>query len=265
MLHRLKAICTALMICSTLSAPVAAEPVLKTLRTADENRGWEAVGRLNFGQQGFCTASLITADIVITAAHCLFNKDTGERIPVERIEFQAGLRFGRAEAYRGIRRVVLHPNYDYFRADGLDRVGSDLAILELDRPIRNGYVRPFRTEQNIAMGQTVQVVSYARERSDAPSRQDSCDVLTRDHAILVLSCAVDFGASGSPVFSIIDGEPRIVSIISAKAEWQGQPVALAAAMEGELDVLISELARTPALRPVGKTVRVNDPVETNSN
>jgi len=222
------------------------------------------VWRLNFGEQGFCTASLVTADVVITAAHCLFNKITGERVPSEEIEFQAGLRFGRAEAYRGIRRIVLHPDYDFSDENRLGRVGSDLALLELDRPVRNGHVRPFQTQLRIQVGQTVQVVSYAKDRADAPSREDSCTVLTRDNDILVLSCSVDFGASGAPVFAMFSGQPRIVSVISAKAEWEGQPVALAAVMEGELDTLISEFARTPAFAPVGKTIRVGSTTDTSA-
>jgi V8-like Glu-specific endopeptidase len=238
--------------------PGLAEPSLKLLGTADEGRGWEAVGRLDLGSRGFCTGSLITADIVMTAAHCLFDKVTGERVPTDEVEFQAGLRFGRAEAYRGVRRIVLHPGYDFQADDRLHRVGSDLALLELDRPVRSGHVRPFRTQTRINTGQVVQVVSYARDRSDAPSREEACRVLARDHDILVLSCAVDFGASGSPVFATFDGETRIVSVISAKAEWKGQPVSLAAVMEGELDVLVSEFARTPAFGPVGRTLVVED-------
>ncbi|MGB3407812.1 MAG: S1 family peptidase [Jannaschia sp.] len=246
-------------------APAGAQQErLHTLRTADESRGWEAVGRLNFGESGFCTAALVTADVVLTAAHCLYNTTTGERVPATEIEFQAGLRFGRAEAYRGIRRIVVHPDYDFSDEDRLSRVGSDLALLELDRPVRSGHVRPFRTQIRVQTGQTVQVVSYAKDRADAASREEDCTILTRDDDILVLSCSVDFGSSGAPVFAMYNGEVRVVSVISAKAEWEGRPVALAAVMEGELDALISEFARTPASSPVGKTVSAQSPVETSA-
>ena len=244
------------------AAPAAAETTLRTLRTADDNRGWEAVGRLNLGDSGFCTASLITSDVVLTAAHCLYDQKTGARIDPEEIEFQAGLRFGRADAYRGIRRLVVHPDYDFSDANRLGRVGSDLALLELDQPVRLGHVHPFRTQLRVEPGQDVQVVSYARDRADAPSREEACTILTRDAEILVLSCEADFGASGSPVFVMFGEEMRIVSVISAKARWEGQDVSLAAVMEGELDALISEFARTPASGPVGKRVAASDPVET---
>lgn len=231
------------------------ETPFETLATADQSRGWEAVGRLNFGDKGFCTAALVTSDIVLTAAHCLYDKDTGARVATEEIEFQAGFRFGRADAYRGIRRVVVHPDYSFSTAEQLDRIGSDLALLELDRPVRSTSIRPFRTQIRVREGQHVQVVSYAKDRAEAPSREGDCEVLARDADILVLSCSVDFGSSGAPVFAVYEGELRIVSVIAAKATWAGRPVSLAAVMEGELDRLIREFARTPATTPVGKVVR----------
>jgi V8-like Glu-specific endopeptidase len=261
--HVIRSIFAILVAVSAMIPPASAEG-LRTLSTADENRGWEAGGRLNFSESGFCTAALVTSDVVLTAAHCLFDRETGRAVPPEEIEFQAGLRFGRAEAYRGVRRIVIHPDYDFSDEDRLSRVGSDIALLELDRPVRLGHVRPFRTQFRVRPGQTVEVVSYARSRAAAPSREEACKILTRDEEVLVLSCEVDFGSSGAPVFAVFDGEVRIVSVISAKAEWDGRPVALAAAMEGKLAPLLEAFSRTPAFAPVGAGVAVTDTRETAS-
>ncbi|KIT17804.1 trypsin-like serine peptidase [Jannaschia aquimarina] len=239
---------------------------MEILATADQSRGWEAVGRLDFGGDGFCTAALVTSDIVLTAAHCLYDNATGKPVPPEKIQFRAGLRYGRAEAYRGIRRIVVHPDYAIEDVDRLSVIGSDLALLELDRPVRATHVKPFRTHLAIREGDEVQVVSYAKDRAEAPSREESCKVLTRDRDILVLSCSVDFGSSGAPVFVRQGDEVRIVSVISAKAAWDDKPVALAAVMEGEFEALLSEFARTPALAPVGnKTVRPREVRPTSSD
>jgi V8-like Glu-specific endopeptidase len=226
------------------------EPRLREHRTEAENRGWEAVGRLNLGERGFCTASLVTSDVVLTAAHCLFDED-GERIASEEIEFHAGLRHGEADARRGVRRIVLHPDYDVHAVSRLPRVGNDLALVELDRPVRKGRVTPFRTMPGIGEGTRVHVLSYAKDRSEAPSREEACEVLDRDADVLVLSCSVDFGASGAPVFVDAPGGLRVVSVISAKAMWRGREVALAAVMEGELDRLLTAFSLTPAHAPVG--------------
>ncbi len=102
----------------------------------------------------------------------------------------------------------------------------DVALLELQHPIRNGVIDPFETDVRPQTGDRIGVVSYAHNRSEAPSVQETCEVMSRQQGVLVMSCQVDFGSSGSPVFSFASGTPRIVSVVSAKAEADGVPVSL---------------------------------------
>ncbi|MFP4043939.1 MAG: trypsin-like serine peptidase [Rhodosalinus sp.] len=222
---------------------------LETLDTGDKSRGWEAVGRLDIGGTGFCTGALIAPDLVLTAAHCLFDKDSGARLDHREITFLAGWRNGRAEAYRAIRRAVAHPNYVYQSETGPLRVQNDVALLELVRPIRNTTVIPFATGAQPGPGAEIGVVSYARDRAEAPSLQEVCRVRARQSGVLVMDCDVDFGASGAPVFSIGPEGPRIVSVVSAMAEMAGRKVSLGTALEGPLALLHAELAAGRGLAP----------------
>lgn len=216
---------------------------LKRLNTGDDTRGWEGVGRLDVAGKGFCTGALIAPDLVLTAGHCLFDRATGNEVDPTTIEFRAGWRDGRASAYRNVRRAVVHPEYTYDGSATTERVRNDLALLELDRPIRNTQVLPFSTAERPGKGDEIGVVSYALDRSEAPSMQELCHVMARQNGILVMSCDVNFGSSGAPIFRFErDGSARIVSVVSAKAEAQGMPVSLGTALEGPLARLRAELA-----------------------
>ena len=229
----------------------AESSVLKSLETRESGRSWAAVGRLTLDdEQGFCTAALIAPDVILTAAHCLYDNETGKKYPLDIFEFQAGWRHGRAEAYRRIKSALTHPKYKFNSTKDVKKVSQDIAIVVLDRPIQNGGIDPFVVAPLPTQGEDVAVVSYARGRKNAPSIQSTCKVVARQEGILVMTCDVDYGASGSPVFKITPQGVAIVSVISAMANVQEQKVSLGGSLAKAL-VDLTYLAQKSGMLAIG--------------
>lgn len=219
-----------------------AQTPLIALDTTDAGRDFAAVGRLDLDGRGFCTATLVAEDLVLTAAHCLFDRRSGARLPLAGLTFMPGFRNGSAAAYRAVRRAAVDPRYRLRDPDPVTRVGADLALLELSQPIRVAGIAPLGVAERTPGLTDVSVVSYAREREQAPSLERSCSVLTEEERAQVLSCDVDFGASGAPVFRSLGGVPELVAVVSAKAVWEGRRVALASRIEDRVGRLADLLA-----------------------
>lgn len=203
------------LLIAVLMAPAAwADSALDRLTLRSERLGWEAVGRLDVGSVGFCTGVLVAPDLVLTAAHCLYDNANGIRRDPTKMMFRAALRDGHAVAQVQVRRAVVLPGYDPLDVDQLTQLQNDAALLQLTRSIPAAHAAPFTVGRRVNTGDRVSVVSYARGRSEAPSWQRDCRVSVRGQGAVGFTCDVDFGSSGAPVFETTKGRPRIVSIVS---------------------------------------------------
>lgn len=221
-------------LCGT-ALPTAAQQQTTGLRgMAKENEAlvWQAVGRLDAEATGFCTATLISPELVLTAAHCVYDDRTRSLIAPEDMTFRAGLRNGRSAAARAVAQVEAHPKYTPGTGVSPENIRHDVALLRLKEPIPTSELDPFVLHESLVSSGPVSVVSYGRQRENVPSRQDVCQVQATREDIMFMDCDVTFGSSGSPVFSHKNGRGQIVSVISSMANIDGRRVALGMRLPG---------------------------------
>ncbi|WP_246149786.1 trypsin-like serine peptidase [Tritonibacter litoralis] len=228
---------------------------LRRLTQRGDLLGWEAVGRLDLSGLGYCTATLIETDLVLTAAHCVYGKD-GKLLPADKITFRAGLSDGVALAERQALQVEAHPKYLANGKRSWDRVRHDVALIRLRDPISTTIADPFILHSGKDFGDDISITSYGRGRSGAPSRQKHCAIVDRYRDLYDFDCSTAPGSSGSPVFSKVGGRGRIVSIISGHRISNGRRIPYGMALPERVAELKAQMRRNRVTAPVGPATAV---------
>lgn len=232
---------------------------LTGLESANDARAWRAVGRLDAHGTGFCTATLIAPDLILTATHCVYNPQSGQRVKAAGLTFRAGLRQGTVVAERKIARIEVHPAYDPTTGNAATNIRFDVALLRLAVPIPTHIIDPFVVQDRAMTTGPVSVVSYGQGRMEVPSRQKVCHILDEVQQVVVMDCDITFGSSGAPVFSQAGGYVRIVSVISSMSALEGQHLAYGMTLApriAELKQQMSSTGQTPVA--AARRIRVHN-------
>lgn len=253
------AMATAVLLGFMAQSVLAQSEGLRRLTDRDDLLGWEGVGRLDAAQGGFCTATLIAKDLVLTAAHCVFER--GRQRDAGELTFRAGLRDGFAIAEREIAAIAVPDAYRPGVGMQFDNVVQDVALLRLAQPITVAEADPFVLYQGALRGTEISVTSYGQGRAEALSRQRACQIVAEQDPLIAFDCNVTFGSSGAPVFVTNGPRKQIVSIVSGGARLNGKLVAVGMRLPGVVAGLKSDLRQqgstslAPQIRRLGTNER----------
>ena len=199
---------------------------------------WRGLGRLNVAGNRICTATLISADEVVTSAHCLFHPVTRHRAEPAEIHFVAGFWRDDYAALRHVTAIALLPDYVYTgqKVDIL-ALKPDLALLKLDQPISPEEAQPLKVIDWPGAPARFDIAGYGRDRPLIPSIREGCGVLAPIGPGVELDCPVVPGLSGAPV--VVSGGQELAALVS---------VSVGTRVKGESVIVIPLAPHLAALR-----------------
>jgi protease YdgD len=182
---------------------------------------WSAVGRVNLSGHGYCTGTLVGEGLVVTAAHCLWNRRLQRWWRTSDVHFVPGYQRDTYPAHSRAKAIHVAPNFPTPPRTTGAAFMNDWALIELEVPLgdKAGIVGwlPFDVGMWRKLGGpqlSLLVAGYRADRPHVLAVDHDCHVraFTAEGRLIEHRCAILFGDSGGPLLAEVDGIYRVVGI-----------------------------------------------------
>jgi len=160
---------------------------------------WGSIGQVNvagYRSRIECTGSLVAANVVITAAHCVMDQMRREPLPVDEIHFLAGVRKSKWLGHSTAKCLHFLPGYEY-RDKSFSR---DIVLITLNDNLND--IPPTELDQTEVQTSDISLVhaAYPADRRYLLTGQFGCHLIKHDPILWLTDCDAHPASSGGPVF-----------------------------------------------------------------
>jgi protease YdgD len=198
------------------------------VRLEQQGPPWDAIGQVNVGgyRMAFrCTGTLVAADVVVTAAHCVMNPWAKTPFPLGDIHFLAGVRGSQNKGHAKAKCLKFPKNYQFVPPERIlptipaqqvpiHAFANDVVAIVLEDRLEVA-AAPLAEDVIPRPGLRLAHIAYPADRRFMLSAHFNCHLLRSDLAgpLWFNDCDTHPASSGGPIFVSEDGSQKLAAIM----------------------------------------------------